>query len=148
VGLAVLGLGGYVVYAQMHAVEPSPIAVAVPSANAVDVIVVPIGDAGAIRTPSANPQPATPTNIVPPVASNAAHPTWHLPSRAGTLDLVSMPSARVFERGRLVGVTPLSQFPMTPGSHTLRLAPENGRPARTITVTIRQGQTTALREVW
>jgi hypothetical protein len=152
VGLAVLGLGGYVIYAQMHAVEPTASVVAVPTESAAaDVVAPPITDAGAVAAPNANPSG---TPIAPihspnaPVLPSALHPTWHMPNNAGTLDLVAMPDARVFERSRLIGTTPLNAFVMTPGVHTLRLVPNNGRPERTIRVTIRRGQATALREVW
>jgi serine/threonine-protein kinase len=148
VGVAVMGLGGYVVYAHLHAVEPTASVVALPSPTA-DVVVAPIADASLAIAPTANPEgaPIAMTHL-PAVPSAETRAAWHLPNNAGALDLVTMPAARVFERGRLLGVTPLTRFAMRPGTHALRLVPENGRPAREITVTIRRGQSTALREVW
>ncbi len=107
-----------------------------------------------VTAPVIRPTPPSTTGPTASSSHNAssnnthAQTSSHTTTATGSLNLLAVPSARVFERGRSLGMTPLVQFQMTAGSHALRLVPTDGRPARTITVTIREGQATPHREVW
>jgi hypothetical protein len=60
---------------------------------------------------------------------------------AGRLNLVAVPAAEVFVRGRSLGETPLVGVELPPGRHTLELRGSDGTTRRA-TVTIRSGEVT------
>jgi serine/threonine-protein kinase len=57
------------------------------------------------------------------------------------LNLVAVPSAEVFVRGRSLGETPLVGVELPAGRHTLELRSVEGETRR-VTVTIRSGEVT------
>ena len=59
----------------------------------------------------------------------------------GSLNLLAIPNATVIWRGRRIGRTPLVERAMPPGRHALVVRDDDGAE-RTITVTIRSGETT------
>ena len=59
----------------------------------------------------------------------------------GRLNLLAIPPAEVFRRGRRLGRTPLFNVSLPPGRHRLTLRPLGGGRSKTITVRIKSGQT-------
>ncbi len=86
--------------------------------------------------------PGTPANA--PVGVGV-QPLWHMPATTGRLSLETTSETRVVENGRQVGITPIRELPMRPGVHVLQLVSLDGRRRRTLTVTIRAGQTVVQR---
>ena len=64
--------------------------------------------------------------------------------RPGRLNLMAIPEADVYFRGRKVGRTPLVEHSLPAGTHRLELRPVNRSPTRTVTARIRPGQTTRI----
>ncbi len=78
--------------------------------------------------------------VSPPVTA----PPRAVPTMA-YLNLLAIPSARVFEGATFLGETPMIQHAIRPGRHVLRLVPHNGRPARTLLVVAARGETVRVR---
>jgi serine/threonine-protein kinase len=64
----------------------------------------------------------------------------------GKLTLSTTPWAEVYEGNRPLGVSPLVDFPLPAGKHQLRLVNAEKGLEKTISVDIKSGQTTALRQ--
>ena len=148
VAIGVLGFGGYLAYnalrapsrgAEMSATDGASVS------SATDARVTPIVASAADASTATIVAPA----LVP--GAGTAIPVWHAPVSAGPtggLEIVSTIAVRVYERERVLGETPLVQRALPVGDHTLRLMPLDGRASRTVTVSIREGRTTARRERW
>jgi len=92
-----------------------------------------------------------PVGVQPSHARSARDPQRPRPTPAGAdgfLDLVAIPSSAVFEGATALGATPLIHRSLSAGRHTLRLVPADGRPVRTVSVTIRSGTVTHHAERW
>jgi len=91
------------------------------------------------------PPRAAPGRVAPEEPLERSRPTPTSERRgarpAGRLDLLVIPSARVFWRRRLLGETPLIGVSLPAGSHTLELRSGDGHTSR-VTVSIRPGQRT------
>ncbi len=60
----------------------------------------------------------------------------------GRLNLMAIPAAEVYLRGRLLGRTPLADFELPAGTHVLTLRPDGGGAPESVTVRIRPGELT------
>ena len=78
------------------------------------------------------PAPAPPPKPDPEPASTA---------ESGYLTLMTTPWTKVSEGGRVLGTTPLSRVPLTPGNHTLKLENPDERISQTLSVVIKSGET-------
>jgi serine/threonine-protein kinase len=96
------------------------------------------------RADSDGPRPdAVRPDSASPEADLAPGPRPVIPRRPGLLEINAIPWAVVFVDGRRVGETPLQGLALPPGQHRVRLESPTRKIVRTLTVTIRSGQTTS-----
>jgi serine/threonine protein kinase len=89
-------------------------------------------------TPSTAPAPQ-PLPVQPPPEVMASPPptpppALRTPAKPTTLWVRVQPWARIFLDGELKGLTPKQPFPVTPGTHTLRLVNEELKASRTLQI--------------
>ena len=111
-------------------------------------------EAGSAGTHEAETDEAAPAGVPGVPETNAIDPAGSVGSqeaiaaetamrraRPGQLNLVATPAARVYDRGQLLGSTPLVGRSLPAGIRTLTLRPVGGGPARRLRVTLRAGET-------
>jgi hypothetical protein len=88
-------------------------------------------------TPGPGPGPVVATNVPP--APDTSKPKDTQPSGTGTLNINSIPVARVVLDGTPVGSTPIIGRSVSAGTHTVMFAFESGH--KTVSVTVQPGKT-------
>ena len=83
-------------------------------------------------------EPVAPHHVSPAVA----------PAAPGTLSLMAVPSAEVFEGSHSLGFTPIANLELPAGRHRFRLHPSDGAADRTVNVTIVAGERARVIERW
>jgi len=84
----------------------------------------------------------------PVVDAGAVAGSSESPVGTGYLTFIATPDAEVFEGGRSLGRTPMTDRPVSAGHHAFRFVPGDGLAAQTVQVDVQPGGSSVVEMRW